>query len=275
LEWVKRERDKAVADRQAMFDSNAEAVRQLQVAVKARNERIDRLVAEVAEVRCERDALAKQLAATGLVGELEKLRQRSEDETRELGFGPRALAGLWQMNPPEAFDRRQAEAAVVDALVHEGVSAHSGDAVGIVASMLEALHSRWQTEKVVGHALSAEVDKAMKAIGYGVDDGRWTPGTSAVDALIAERDVLQAKLEQLTRDVERVVIGGTTDPIEALRVALETVDAGQALAGAPIPADSNSIPGDSSAPGTAAETACDHGPDAAWACPACREPTRG
>jgi hypothetical protein len=38
----------------------------------------------------------------------------------------------------------------------------------------------------------AEYDKAMKAMGYGVDDSRWEPGTTAVDALIKERNTAQA-----------------------------------------------------------------------------------
>jgi hypothetical protein len=74
--------------------------------------------------------------------------------------------------------------------------------------------AKWNA-RVTDDTSRSEVAKAQEALGNGADDARWPPGTSAVDALIAERDRLAAEVGMWNNLVRHVSENGPTSKASA------------------------------------------------------------
>lgn len=71
-----------------------------------------------------------------MTGPLEVLREKSNAAVAARGYAPRELQARWRVVPPAEYDQGEVIDAIVDALVHEGIPAWSGDGVSCVAQMI-------------------------------------------------------------------------------------------------------------------------------------------
>lgn len=85
----------------------------------------------------------------------------SEKEVRGYGFEPFMLQWEWRKpNPPVYYDAQQVEAAIIDALCHEGIPAWHGDAVSCVAQIVHAQHNLAEKYKAECVELKKRAEKA-------------------------------------------------------------------------------------------------------------------
>lgn len=100
---------------------------------------------------------------------LAEAQRRSDADVRSLGYEPRMLQMAWREKPPLPGEIERweyvAEAAVIDALVHEGVDAWHGDATSCVAQIIGAMGRRViEAQRQVEELGRANTELANEAI---------------------------------------------------------------------------------------------------------------
>lgn len=94
------------------------------------------------------------------------------------------------------------------------------EVVNVQALEIKDLANRLLNEQGRTHAQEI---KAMKAMGWGADDSRWEPGTTAVDALIKERDDYQFQAASLRNVNESLAKLATTERDRILTRSMDEV----------------------------------------------------
>ena len=163
---------------------------------------------------------------------LEVLREKSNAAVAARGYAPRELQARWRVVPPAEYDQGEVIDAIVDALVHEGIPAWSGDGVSCVAQMIRKQYELRATLT----RLLAEMDREAsvqreRANGLeyqcGIYEKQLREARATTESLSAVLECVKEHREQHAKEAieARLKLDGVERQRDAMRGALTTIRA--------------------------------------------------
>lgn len=130
----------------------------------------------------------------------ETFREQSDARVRDLGYEPRGLQWKWRNDPPKTYRPGEPTAAVVDALVHEGIEAWPGDGTGCVAQIIEKLHGLWQQAEARADKMQEWVSRLIEEVDRLNEDGKYL---SILEGLADSNQLARAQAMLAEKAAER------------------------------------------------------------------------